>query len=129
MTQSNKFAWLGCLLTLSLSAPLPADEEKDENARKCINTSVIRQTKIVDDSRILFYLRGKSIFHNVLPRKCNGLSREGRFSNKISSGSLCRHDTIRVLCRSGTGLQEGAGCGLGYFHEITEADVELMLED
>ncbi len=131
MTQTIKFVWLGCLLALIHSGPSPADEEKDEDARHCIRASLIRQTKIVDDSRILFYLRGNSIYHNILPRQCRGLSREGRFSYKIATGSLCRLDTIRIIYRgSGIGgLQEGAACGLGYFHEVTEEDVELMLED
>ena len=129
MTQTIKFVWLGCVLALMHSGPSPADEEKDDDALHCIKASLIRQTKVVDDSRILFYLRGKSIYQNILPRRCRGLSREGRFSYHIATGSLCRLDTIRILYHGGAGLQEGAACGLGYFHEVTEEDVESMLED
>ena len=129
MTQTCRFVWPAGLLALMLSAPSAADEEKDEDARSCINSSLIRQTKIVDDTRILFYLRGKTIYHNILSRKCNGLAREGRFSYHTTTGSLCRLDFIRVLYRGGAGLQEGSACGLGYFHEVTEEDVEMMLED
>ena len=131
MKQTYIFVWLACLLALPSPGPSRADEAMEENARACINASVIRNTRIVDDSNILFYVRGSSIYHNILPKRCIGLSREGRFSYKIATGSLCRLDTIRIIYRgSGIGgLQEGAACGLGYFHEITEEDVELMLED
>ena len=126
MKQSYKFIWLACLLALPIPRPSLADEVKEENARKCITASVIRHTKVLDDSNILFYVRGKSIYHNILPKQCKGLTREGRFSYRRSTSSLCNHDTIRILYGSGTGLQEGRSCRLGYFHEITEEDIAMI---
>jgi hypothetical protein len=128
MKHTCKFVWLICLLALLNPGPLLADEEKDENARNCINVSRIRSTKVVDDSSILFYMSGKTVYHNILPRQCRGLSRENRFSYRISGNTLCQLDSIRILYDSGFGLEEGLSCGLGYFHEVTEEDIEIILD-
>jgi hypothetical protein len=131
MKQILKFVWLACVLILVTAAPSLADEEeevKDENSVNCISTSRIRSTKVVDDSSILFYTRGRAVYHNILPRRCNGLAREGRFSYRVSNSNLCRMDTIRLLYNGGWGLEEGRGCALGYFHEVTEEDLELILD-
>ena len=37
-------------------------------------------------------------------------------------------DTIRILYSMGTGIREGASCGLGYFQEVTEEDIEMILD-
>ena len=127
MKQTRKLVWLVCLLALLNPGPLPADEEKDEDAVNCISTSRIRNTKIVDDSRILFYFSGKSAYYNILPRRCNGLSREGRFSYHVSGSRLCQLDSIRILYDSAGRLEEGRSCQLGYFYKVTEDDIELLL--
>jgi len=128
MKHTCKFVWLTCLLALLNPGPLLADEDKDENARNCINVSRIRSTKVVDDSSILFYMRGKTVYHNILPRQCRGLSRENRFSYRVSGNSLCQLDLIRILYDSGVGIEEGPACGLGYFHEVTQEDIEIILD-
>jgi len=127
MRQSRNLVWPACLLALLNTGPLPADEEKDENAVNCIQTSRIRNTKVVDDSSILFYVSGTNAYHNILPRRCRGLLRENRFSYHVSGGRLCQLDSIRILYYGGGGLQEGASCSLGYFHKVTEEDIELLL--
>ena len=127
-SQVSKLIGVLLLLALPTTEVLSADEEKDEDARRCINGSVMRSTKIIDDSRILFYIRSNSIYLNVLPRRCNGLAREGRFSYRRTSSQLCRNDSINVLLSSAGGLREGRSCGLGYFYAVTRVDVELLLE-
>jgi hypothetical protein len=121
MKQSRNLAWLACVLPLLNPGSLPADEEKDENAVNCIQTSV------VDDSSILFYVSSKTAYHNILPRRCRGLLREKRFSYHVSGGRLCHLDSIRVLYYGGGGLEEGISCSLGYFHKVTEDEIDLLL--
>lgn len=128
MKQSYKFICLACLLALLTPGPSLADEVKEEKARKCINAGVIRHTRVLDDSNILFYVRGKSIYHNILPRQCTGLAREARFSYRRSTSSLCSHDTIQVLYGSAAGLREGRSCRLGYFRKVTEEDIAVIFE-
>jgi hypothetical protein len=124
-------ACIAGVLTLVNSGPAAADEEeheKPENAVNCVNSSRIRSTTVVDDSSIIFYMRGRTTYLNVLPRQCRGLAREGRFSYRSSTGSLCRLDTIRILYSMGSGIREGAACGLGYFQEVTEEEIEMILD-
>ena len=133
MKQSLKFVWLASLLALLHPGALLADEEeekeeKDENAVSCVNVTRIRNTKVVDDSSILFYMRGKTVYLNILRRPCRGLAREGRFSYRASGSSLCHLDSIRILYGTASGMREGASCGLGYFQEVTEEDIESLLE-
>jgi hypothetical protein len=73
-------------------------------------------------------MRGKAIYHNILPRQCKGLSRDRRFSFTSTVNRLCYLDSIRILQDSGFGLQEGRSCQLGYFRPVTEEDIELIVE-
>jgi hypothetical protein len=123
---ARQIFWMSCVLALSASASYAADEQDDDGGRQCINASIIRQTKIIDDSSILFYVRG-SIYRNILPRQCHGLLREGRFSYRRSSANLCRSDFIQILYPSAGGLREGRMCALGNFYEVTKEDVEFLL--
>lgn len=131
MKKPFTIACIAGVLALPNAGPLAADEEEDEkpeNAVNCVNTSRIRSTTIVDDSSIIFYMRGRTDYLNVLPRQCRGLAREGRFTYRTSGGSVCRLDAIRILYNFGTGIREGASCGLGYFQPVSEEDIEMILD-
>ena len=129
MRQHNYMLMLPvCLLHVSVAGPSLADEVEDEEARRCIQARTIRSTDVLDDLNIFFYMRGKAIYHNILPRQCKGLSRERRFSYTSSVNRLCYLDSIRILHDSGWGLQEGRSCQLGYFRPVTEEDIELIVE-
>ncbi len=130
MTQAHKFLGLAFLLALLVPGPSLADEEEEEeyNTLNCINIKRMRNTKVVDDLRILFYMRGGSDYVNILPRQCRGLSREGRFSYRVSANTLCKQDLIRILRYGATGLEEGKSCRLGSFHEVTDEDIEMILD-
>ncbi len=125
--QTYMLILLACLLNLSAAVSSLADEVKVENARKCINTRIVTRTEVVDDLSILFFMRGKTVYLNILPRQCRGLSRDRRFSYSTSVGRLCNLDTIRILLDSGIGLQEGRSCRLGYFHPISKEDIPAII--
>ncbi len=116
-------------VSLMLPGPVIAADEADEHveSQRCINTSTIRSTRVIDDSHIVFVMRGNKLFLNTLRRECRGLGREGRFSYVVRSHSLCRNDQISVLYASGFGLQEGRSCGLGMFTPITKEDLEELV--
>ncbi len=92
---------MACLLNLSVAVSSMADEVKHENARNCILTRSLKSTAVVDDMNILFIKVGKTIYHNILPRQCQGLSRTRSFSYTTLSGSLCIFDTIQIIDRHG----------------------------
>ena len=114
---------------LGMIAPAAADDKLDENLEamstvNCINTSRIRNTRIVDDSTILFYMSGGKAYINRLPRRCSGLRMAGGFGYETSTRQLCRVDTITVLRTGGGGM--GAACGLGVFKPITREEIGLL---
>ena len=109
-----------------------SDGEKiDDLMRSCITLRSLRRTEIIDDRNILFRMRGRKIYHNILPSQCGGLEREDRFSYNSNLGRLCGGDMIRVLYSdsfSTIGVREGVGCRLGAFHLITAEDAEALKE-
>ena len=100
----------------------------DAEGERCVNTRRISRTKVVDDRTIIFYMRGTETYVNILPRACNGLRRENRFSYQAQSSRLCDIDGIVVLYQMGTTLRAGANCKLGLFHPITREDAKAIIE-
>ena len=112
------------------SADAKADDF-DGTPKDCIMPSNIRQTAVVDDSTILFYMRGgaKVTYRNTLPHTCPNLAREDRFSYKTTMNQLCNIDLITVLEQWGAGLHDGFTCRLGSFYPITFEEAELLRKE
>ena len=134
--QIIRIAPIGILLGLSISAIAqdeqgPAEEEElvyDDFTTECISLRSLRRTDVVDDRNVLFYMRGKTVYHNILPRPCGGLAREDRFSYQTNIGRLCRLDHIRVLYDDPFGMREGNRCSLGVFHKMDREDAKALKE-
>lgn len=94
----------------------------------CVSLSQVDRTEVVDDTTILFYMRGNEIYRNVLPHRCPGLRRDEAFMYRVTTSQLCNVDVITVLDRIGAGFMPGASCGLGKFQPISEAAVEELKE-
>lgn len=96
------------------STPLDPGTPTGAAARDCLNTRLIRTTKIVDDRTLLFRI-GKDWFRNDLPHGgCAGLRADRAFGYRTSNAQqLCSIDTITVI-DPGVGTTWGS-CGLGKF--------------
>lgn len=93
-----------------------------QNQTECVTPNWIKNTKILDDQTILFYMKNGKVWKNNLTSSCPRLKREGTFTYKIPVNSLCRGDIITVLYHNGgsvTNLQPGASCALGSFEAYT----------
>ncbi len=101
-------------------------DDVDREGERCISTSRIRNTHVVDDKTILFYMNGGDIYRNTLSFACPGLKRENRFSYKVSAGRLCGVDSIRVLENFGGSLGPGISCGLTEFYAISEDEADFL---
>ena len=119
---------LACMLGLSAAVSSLAGEVKVEGARKCIGTRMVKRTEVVDDQIILFFTRGRTVYVNILPRECKGLSRDRRFSYSTSFGRLCKLDSIRILRDIGSRLEEGRSCRLGSFQPIDKKDIVSFID-
>jgi hypothetical protein len=118
---------------LSATSPRAQAAEEDEFDRtpvKCISTSRIRDTDVLDDRTIIFYMRGnKQVYRTYLPRTCPGLERNERFAYQARNSQICGIDLITVLEQYGAGLQPGATCKLGDFIPITREEAEDLKLD
>ena len=101
------------------AVPAPAVSIAGE-PENCISISRIAGTRVHDDFTIDFEMTGGNVYRNTLPGRCPGLGFEERFGYRVSTGDLCRLDTITVLY-SGAGTR-GATCALGQFVPVRYAD-------
>lgn len=106
----------------------PIDKDLMEGGQQCLRTRSIKRTEVIHDQAILFYMRGATIYVNVLPKPCKNLSTGGRFMYESSVARLCRSDHIKVLQDAGFGLTSGRACRIGGFHPISREQVEALKE-
>ncbi len=114
-----------CLLNWSPAITL-ADEPLEEGGERCLRSRSITKTDVIDDYNILFYLRGRAIYRNTLPRRCTGLARDRRFMYRTTISRICDRDTISILHDSGSGISPGRSCRLGRFHPISKDEVQAL---
>jgi hypothetical protein len=118
------FALAASLLAGGATAMAERDRHAVPEAREvgkavdCLQLSNIRESRVRSDSVIDFRTNGNKWYRNTLPNSCPSLGFEERYSHRTSINQLCSVDIIRVLQSYGSGLQEGAGCGLGKFQPI-----------
>jgi hypothetical protein len=106
-------------------------DDFDRTPQDCITPSNIKETAVIDDSTILFYMRGgnKVTYRTALSQACPNLARENRFSYKVPINRLCNSDLITVLEQFGVGLREGFTCRLGLFYPIPYEEAELLRKE
>ncbi|MCS6987472.1 MAG: DUF6491 family protein [Sphingomonadaceae bacterium] len=87
---------------------------------ECLPVAQIRETRVLDDQTIDFFLRDGRVFRSELPQRCPQLGFERSFGYNTSIPQLCRVDLITVIQTTG-GPQTGATCGLGPFTPLKPA--------
>ena len=120
-------------LAVGLAAPVFAGEDDNKaidellsDAEHCISLRRIDRTDVVDDSNILFYMKGGDVYLNRLPHRCPGLRWEKAFMYRTSMSQLCNVDIITVLDNMGFGFSPGVSCGLGPFYPISEETAKAL---
>ena len=92
----------------------------------CIRRAAIRNTDIVDDRTIIFYMNQQKIYVNRLPNRCSGLRNARTFAYRTTGSELCNVDTIKVVRSMGRRPDVGPSCGLGMFRPVTKEEVEMI---
>ena len=132
MARAKRLPLIALGLGSALLFPAPATHAQDDFDRTpadCIVTTTIDRTQAVDDRTILFFMYGKKVYRNYLPRKCPGLQRQNRIMYKTRGNRLCDVDTITVLEQWGARLEPGFTCALGNFVPITQEEAEDLLRN
>ena len=115
-----------CLVGLAPLSASAQDELDDRTAARCVSLNRLSKTSVVDESNVLFYMRGGDIYLNRLPHRCAGLRPNKTFMYRTSMSQLCDLDVITVLERIGPGFMPGPSCGLGRFHPITKEEAKAL---
>ncbi|API60409.1 hypothetical protein BSL82_14890 [Tardibacter chloracetimidivorans] len=85
--------------------------------QNCVNLANIRESRVLSNQVIDFYLRDGRVMRNTLPHSCPQLGFERAFSYETSLSQLCNVDIITVIVQAG-GPTRGASCGLGLFQPV-----------
>jgi hypothetical protein len=112
----------------------------------CLARPNVRRMQIVDAQNILFVMRDKTTYRNVLVRQCPGLRRNSQISLTASDRQVCAGASFQVLLRTGSSTESvmvpggqsmsvprpsfvpGPVCNLGAFSAITNADVTALVD-
>lgn len=81
---------------------------------QCVTLTGIRETKVISDQVIDFYMKDGTVYRNTLPFACGGLMTNKAFGYETTLNQLCNVNTITVIFEGG-GPRRGATCGLGNF--------------
>lgn len=114
-----------CLAGLPGAGPSMADEVEDNGAQKCIRARQLKSNVVLDDSNILFFMVGNSVYHNTLPKQCKGLFKYKTFIFERTAGRLCEFDQIEV---HGFTTTVGRTCRLGKFRPIKPNEIRPLIE-
>jgi len=111
-----------CLLV----APVFAQSESDEiETQRCLATRQIKSPVVVDDSNVLFFMRGDTVYLNRLPEACKGLLRYKTFSYQQIAGRVCESDLINLHRSIDPSVVRR--CKIGIFEEIDSRDIPALI--
>ena len=86
------------------------------SASECVAADTVLETRVRNDHRIDFHIRGGQRLINRLPASCRNLDYERKYSLAKSGDRICAGDSIVVTNRThGPGEPSGATCALGSF--------------
>jgi hypothetical protein len=139
---NEKHCWMGLsvrlvagLLLISLCSAMAEEISESPAAerwapQRCIRTTQIKDTEVLNNRMILFYLYGGKIYLNRLPGRCPGLTNSSGFSySPITAQRLCNVDFIGIRRFGGDITHTSTtGCGLGLFRPIRE-ELAVWLKD
>lgn len=80
--------------------------------QKCIKNNTIRRMIVVDDTKILFKLKGNKAVLNTLDKKCTGLAMYRQFGLNVQNNRVCNTDVITT--------RQNAICNLSDFEILEE---------
>lgn len=118
----------------ALEAELEAERETelatDDAPREvlaCLDHTMIRRTRVLNNRNIVFITRDNEIYNNQLPKECPSLRRGSLVSYPIEQRRLCSGGSFQVLWQTGAANNSYTPafvCHLGYFVPISESELE-----
>ncbi len=103
-------------------------------AERCIRSSAIDTTEVLNPRLVVFKVGRRTIYINQMPVDCPGLKPKAKIALTARDDRLCQLDSIRVLHPSGMAsdgsdnIMFGPNCMLGKFERITEEQLGVLEE-
>ena len=103
-------------------------------AERCIRSSAINTTDVLNSQLVVFKVGRRDIYINQLPANCPGLRPKAKIALTSRDDRLCQLDSIRVLYPAGMGanggdnILPGPSCMLGKFERITPEQLQVLEE-
>jgi hypothetical protein len=116
----------GCAASPPSEEDLIFAPDDSVDAERCINLALVTETDVINDRNIVFVMRSRDMYRNVLPRQCEGLYREQAFTYRTTLGRICENDLITVLTNLDFGDLSGPLCKLGRFYPISRPELEAL---
>ncbi len=151
MSRRSRAPGLAALIFTTFAIYSPGTSAADESSvgQSCIHHPSIKRSRVLNGQNILFVMDDKTMFNNVLPKQCPGMSPSTPLSYTYSNNSaLCNGSTVTVLQRVGASSMStpitlpGSNqhisvpapafvptfvCPLGYFIPVTQDEVDLIV--
>lgn len=105
-----------------------ADPESYGDAPRCISTSRIRSSNVLNDQHVVFRVSASKYYLVQFRNRCPMLERNATISYETRSEQLCALDSIRGLIGLGTTARFGPPCQIPRFQEITREQLVLLRE-
>lgn len=104
------------------------DTESDYAAtQRCLSSFQYDHVEILDDRHLLFEdSPGDDVWLNTLRSRCPGMHRNDTLLFDMDGNRLCSLDSAEVIERFLFWERTGPRCTLGEFHQLTEAQAELL---
>lgn len=111
------------LLSHGLAATVSA---QDGDPERCVRLTRVDRTEIIDESNIVFHMRGGEVYVNRMGRVCRGLRPQRPFTYSSRNGQLCSSDYINVLENFGGGFTQTNTCRLGAFFPSSTDEIAVL---
>lgn len=94
-----------------------AKYERTGETKRCVNPTRLSESRILDDTHILFRVSPNKAYLNTLPRKCRSLKFNQAISYTVRGSQLCSRDFFRVI---DSNMIPGASCSFGEFEKVVK---------
>lgn len=105
----------------------PSESEYTESER-CLSTSRIRRTEVLDDRHIVFHMSRDRYYLVQFPHRCPTLDKNSALMYDVQGSRLCQLNRIRAVNGSGMSRSIGPVCVLPGFEEVSIEQVALIRE-
>jgi hypothetical protein len=118
----------------TLEELLAGPDSEPLEAERCIRSSAIDTTDVLNNKLVVFKVGRRDIYINQLPASCPGLKPKAKIALTSRDDRLCQLDSIRVLYPTGMGanggdnIMPGPSCMLGKFERITPEQLQVLEE-